>query len=148
MEKYADDFVCSFETLRLRRRNPRVLLAFFTAWPMWRFQDILDWSSTPRYRLESSIWRVWPFREYDEEIGFFALVTLIALHFSGWNAIPHFFSHAARLLTVVQLDVNSRVQHPVALFLHPVALFVSCYAPCPFCLVVPFINVGIPHIVD
>ena len=34
--------------------------------------------------------------------------------------------------TVVQLDVNSRVQHPVALFLHPVALFVSCYAPCPF----------------
>ena len=43
---------------------------------------------------------------------------------------------------VVQLDVNSRVQHPVALFLHPVALFVSCYAPCPFCLAVPFmINV-------
>ena len=47
--------------------------------------------------------------------------------------------------SVVQLDVNSRVQHPVALFLHPVALFVSCYAPCPLGLVVPFINVGIPH---
>ena len=51
-------------------------------------------------------------------------------------------------LSVVQLGVNSRVQHPVALFLHPVALFVFCYAPCPFHLVVPFINVGIPHIVD
>ena len=44
---------------------------------------------------------------------------------------------------MVQLDVNSRVQHPDALFLHPVALFVSCYAPCPFCLTVPFINVGL-----
>ena len=52
------------------------------------------------------------------------------------------------MVAVLQLDVNSRVQHPVALFLHPVALFVSCYAPCPFCLVMPFINVSIPHIVD
>ena len=28
---------------------------------------------------------------------FLDLVTLIALHFSGWNAIPHFFSHSAKL---------------------------------------------------
>ena len=46
-------------------------------------------------------------------------------------------------IAVVQLDVNSRVQHPDALFLHPVALFFSCLAPCPFCLTVPFINVGL-----
>ena len=65
---------------------------------MWRFQDALDWSSSPRYRAKSSKTRWWPFRVYVEEIGFLDLVTLIALHFSGWNAMSHFFSHAARLL--------------------------------------------------
>ena len=47
------------------------------------FLDMLDWSSTPRYHVKSSIWRVCHFRVYDDRIGFLALVTLMALHFSG-----------------------------------------------------------------
>ena len=60
--KYAADLVCSFEILRLHRRNPRVLLAFLTPRSMWRFQDMPDCSSTPRYRVESSMFSLCPFR--------------------------------------------------------------------------------------
>ena len=72
-------------------------------------------------------------------------VKVLRQSFSSCVYLSNYISETIQIWTVVQLDVNSRVQHPVALFLHHVALFVSCYAPCPFCLVVPFINVGIQH---
>ena len=61
---------------------------------------MFDCNSTLRYFVEST---VWPFSVYLEDIGFLDLVTLIALYVCWWNAMPHFFSHAARQL-VSSLD--------------------------------------------
>ena len=57
--------------------------------------------------------RVWPFRVYDEEIG--VLVTLIALHFSGENAISHFFCLPSYLCHCVIALFSERVNIPCGL---------------------------------
>ena len=62
IEKWAADLFCSFEILRLRQRNPREPLAFLKALSMWQYQDMLGYSSPPRYRVESSMFSVCPFR--------------------------------------------------------------------------------------
>ena len=44
IKKFTADVISSLLILRLRRRNPNMLLAFFTAWAICLFQDIVDWS--------------------------------------------------------------------------------------------------------
>ena len=66
-----------------------MLFPFLMVWSMCLFHDILDCISTPRYRVESSVVKVWPLRIQFFECGFLDL----EIYLSGWKAMPHFFSH-------------------------------------------------------
>ena len=96
--KYAFAVVSSLQDLRFRRRKPSMLFDFLEILSMCVFQESADCTSTSRYFVESCSSRTWPFSWYENVIGERALVMLKTLHFCGWNAIPHFDSHSAKVL--------------------------------------------------
>ena len=95
-ERYAAVFVHSLQTFKFLLRKPNILFPFLIVWSMCLFQDMLDCSSTPRYRVESSVASVCPFNEYSLTTVLY-LDTLMVLHLSGWKDIPHFFTQDASL---------------------------------------------------
>lgn len=82
--QYVTQLVSSLQILRLWRKKPSWL-------SLCLFQDIVVWSNAPSYTVESSYSRRCPIRVYKAWTGLSDLVTLKALHFSGWKAMQHFF---------------------------------------------------------
>ena len=90
--------VSSLQDLRFRRWTPSMLCDFLEILSMCVFKESDDCTSTPRYFVWSCSSKTWSFSWYDNVIGERDLVMLKTLHFCGWNAIPHFESHCAKVL--------------------------------------------------
>ena len=91
-ERYAAVFVDSLLTFKFLLMKPNIRFPFLIAWSICLFQDMLDWSSTSRYRVESSVASTCHFNEYSVTTKVLDLDTLSVLHLSGSKDIPHFFS--------------------------------------------------------
>ena len=94
---YAVAFTCLLQSPRLRRINPRVLLALLVVISTCFCQVRSSLNVTPRYLLLSVVCRTWLCRVYVVLITlFFEACILITVHFSGWKDICHSLSHFSR----------------------------------------------------
>ena len=94
---HAAVFVCSLLTFRFLRKKPNMLFPFLMVWLMCLFQDILDCIKFPLRDIVLSPqllrYGLWEYRPLN--VDSWILRFSVCYIFSGWKAMPHFFSHSA-----------------------------------------------------